>query len=44
MSAFVQSLNRLFNQDKITIEKLNNLLLNGKITAAQYEEITGNSI
>jgi hypothetical protein len=41
MNTFIESLKRLFNQNKITIQKLDALLAEGKITESQYQEITG---
>jgi hypothetical protein len=40
MSVFVESLKRLYTADKITIDKLNELQANGKITQDEYNAIT----
>jgi hypothetical protein len=40
MSTFVQSLRRLYGQGKITLEKLDSMLAEGKLTQSQYDEIT----
>ncbi|MEQ4485278.1 hypothetical protein [Cohnella silvisoli] len=42
MRTLVESLKRLYNADppKVTIEKLDALLAEGKITQAEYEYIT----
>ena len=40
MSTFVESLKRLFEQEKITTDRLAELQTAGKITAEEYEYIT----
>jgi hypothetical protein len=39
MNTFIESLKRLYSQNKITIQKLDALLAEGKITQSQYDEV-----
>lgn len=41
MSSFVESLKRLFKAEKVSIEKLNELLSTGKINQSEYDYIKG---
>ena len=41
MRDFVESLKRLFENDRIKIEKMNELLANNKITQIEYDYILG---
>ena len=41
MRTFVESLKRLYVKGKVTKEKLAQLTAEGKLTAAEYEYITG---
>ena len=40
MSTFVESLKRLYIAGRITVEKLDGLLTDGKITQEEYDYIT----
>lgn len=40
MSAFVESLKRLYKKSRITVAKLNELLASGKITQEEFDYIT----
>ncbi len=41
MSAFVESLKRLYNRGFVTTAKLNALVREGKLTQAEYDYIVG---
>ena len=40
MSTLVESLKRLYSENKVNIEKLNKMLADGKITQEEYSYIT----